>query len=289
MLFDICIAPYTTFKVGGNVLALCDIRELDKLAEVVRYLNKNSIPYFIMGNGSNVIVSDSGFNGVVIRLKGEFEKIYNTPDDSKILLKVGAGVSISYFLRYCVKKGFTGTEFLAGIPGTIGGATAMNAGAFGKEIGEKIEKIMMLTPSGNITSKERSELKFSYRRMHMDAGSVITYVWLRLNPSDTNMVKQKISHYLDIRSSSQPLNYPSAGCIFKNPDRNYAGKLIDEAGLKGKSIGGAMISQKHANFIINTGNATTKDIIALITTIKDRIKEEKGIELEPEINFIGFR
>ena len=290
ILFDIPIAPYTTFKVGGNVGALCNVEKTDILVELVRYLYKNNIPYVIMGNGSNVLVSDSGFEGVIIRLKAEFEKIDKAMmDNKKVSLKIGAGVSIPYLLRYCIKNNIGGIEFLAGIPGTIGGAIVMNAGAFGEEIGEKIEKITMITPHGDILYKNRSELKFSYRTMHMDTGSIITYVWLSLNHSDIDMLKKKISNYLRIRSQSQPINYPSAGCIFKNPDGDHAGRLIDEAGLKGKTVGGAMISQKHANFIINTGNAKTADIMALIRIIKKEIKEKKGIDLEPEINFIGFR
>ena len=288
ILFDICIAPYTTFKVGGNVNALCDVAKPEILSKLVRYLHNNGIPYFIIGNGSNIMMSDSGFNGVIIRLRGEFEKISHFMDDNRILLKVGAGVNISHLLRYCVSNGLTGIEFLAGIPGTVGGAVAMNAGAFGKEIGRDVEKITILTPSGTIVSRNRSELSFSYRSMYMQAGYIITYVWLKLIPSDKGVIKRKISHCLHIRSESQPLDYPSAGCIFKNPDGNPAGKLIDEAGLKGKSIGGAMISRKHANFIINTGNATTQDIMTLINFIKNKIKEKKGIDLEPEIRFVGF-
>ncbi len=289
ILFDISISSYTTFKVGGNVEALCDVREMKELIELVRYLYKKDIPYAIIGNGSNVLVSDTGFDGVIVRLKGKFEKIDKpVVDDKGVVLNIGAGATIPQLLRYCIKNGLGGAEFLAGIPGTIGGATAMNAGAFGEEIGKKIDQITMVTAHGDLVSKKGSELRFSYRDMHIQPGSIITGVWLRLNHSDTGIVKKRISEHLRIRSQSQPLNYPSAGCIFKNPEGHKAGKLIDEVGLKGKSRGGAMISQRHANFIINTGNAKTADIMALIRIIREEIKEKKGIELEPEIRFIGF-
>jgi len=289
ILFDISIAPYTTFKVGGRVWALCNISDMDTLIKFVKYLYKNDLPYIILGNGSNVLISDSGFKGIVIKLKGFFNKIKKiAKDNKKIILDVGAGTSISHVLRYCMNFGIGGIEFLAGIPGTIGGAVAMNAGAFEKEIGNNIEKITMITSCGDTLSKNKSELEFLYRRTKINPKYIITNIWLRLYPSNKDAVKKKILSYLDIRYKSQPLSHPSAGCIFKNPSGHYAGKLIDEVGLKGKTIGGAMISKKHANFIINTGNAKAKDIMALIKLIMNKIKEEKGIELEPEINIIGF-
>ncbi len=281
---DVPLAPYTTFKIGGKASALCDVRSLNELKELIIYLNKNHIPYVVLGKGSNVLVSDSGFNGVVIRLKGEFEKIVK--DGS--FLKVGAGVKISSLLRYCLKNMLGGLEFLVCIPGTVGGATVMNAGAFNGHISDRIVKVGFINKDAKLLIKEISQLSFSYRHMHIEDGCIVVYVWLSLDPTCRKVIKDKILNYVRIRKKTQPVGVHSAGCIFKNPKRDYAGRLIEELGFKGLRIGGALVSDIHANFIINQGNATSSDVMALINKIKRRIKEEKGIELEPEIRFIGF-
>ncbi len=283
--FNVALAPYTTFRIGGKAWALCEAVNLKELRELVAYLNIEHIPYFVLGNGSNILVSDSGFRGVVIRLKGEFEKLNSKKDG---LIIAGAGVSISRLLRYCVENGLGGLEFLAGIPGTVGGALFMNAGAFGGEIADKVAEVMIVNPSGDVILKERKELNFSYRKMHLNKGAVITTVSFSLEACNKEEIKNRISFYIQRKKQSQPVNCLSAGCVFKNPEGDYAGALIEKAGLKGKRIGDAIVSEIHANFIINKGNSSASDVMALINLIKNKVKAKDGIELEPEIQFLGF-
>jgi UDP-N-acetylmuramate dehydrogenase len=282
--FDVVLAPYTTFKIGGKAWAFCDVADLEELKKLVSYLNHEQIPYFVLGNGSNILVNDSGFKGVVIRLKGEFERLSN----ENTLIMAGAGVPISRLLSCCVKNGFSGLEFLAGIPGTVGGAVFMNAGAFGGEVSDRVEKVKLVSPSGEVLLKEKQELRFSYRKMHLSNCSIITHVWFRMDVDTREKVRERISFYLKRKMKTQPINHYSAGCIFKNPAGDYAGSLIEKAGLKGKSIGDAMISELHANFIINKGNSTASDVMALIKMVRDKVETKYGIKLNPEIKFIGF-
>ncbi len=287
--FNIEIASYTTFKVGGKAWALCNINSMDTLKRLVIYIYKNHIPYIVLGNGSNVLISDKGYEGIIIRLQGEFKKIKRNNSSHKyILLNVGAGVNISHILAYCIKENIGGLEFLSGIPGTIGGATIMNAGAFGKTLGNKIEAITCIDNNGKLIKINKSQLHFSYRKTNINSNFIITKVCLKLKPEDGDIVKEKVISYHQIRSKSQPLNYPNAGCIFKNPQGDYAGRLIETVGLKGKSVGGAMVSSKHANFIINIGNSKAEDILNLMKIITEKVKQEKNIKLEPEIKLIGF-
>jgi len=282
--FDVILAPYTTFKIGGKAWALCEVMSLRELKELLIYLTQEQIPYFVLGNGSNILVSDSGFKGVAIKLRGEFEKL----DSKNGILTAGAGVNISYLLRYCMENGLGGLEFLAGIPGTVGGAVFMNAGAFGGEVLDKVEKLMIVNPFGEVILKEKKELEFSYRKMHIDNGAVVVNVWFSMKPCNKEEIKKRISFYIQLKKKSQPINCLSAGCIFKNPKEDYAGALIEKAGLKGKRIGDAEVSKLHANFIINKGNSSASDVMSLIKIIRDKVKHENGIELEPEIQFIGF-
>ncbi len=282
--FNVTLAPYTTFKIGGKAWALCEVMNLKELKDLLIYLTQEQIPYFVLGKGSNVLVSDSGFKGVAIRLRGEFEKL----DSKDGILTAGAGVNISYLLRYCIKNGLSGLEFLAGIPGTVGGAVFMNAGAFGGEVLDKVEKLMIVNPFGEVILKEKKELEFSYRRTRIDKGAVIVNVWFSMKLYNRKEIKKRISFYIKLKKQSQPINCLSAGCIFKNPKEDYAGALIEKAGLKGRRIGDAEVSELHANFIINKGNSSASDVMRLIKIIKDKIKDKDGIELEPEIQFIGF-
>ena len=181
-----------------------------------------------------------------------------------------------------------GLEFLSGIPGTVGGAVAMNAGAFGEEIASRVKEVHMVDKRGDLIVRDRSsELEFSYRKLNMEKGNVIVRVRFRLTSEAEGTVAKRISDYLKRKKESQPLEYPSAGSVFKNPPDDYAGRLIEKAGLKGKKIGGAMISEKHANFIVNTGGAKAKDILDLIYLSQETVKKETGIQLEPEIRVVG--
>jgi UDP-N-acetylmuramate dehydrogenase len=254
---------------------------------VLRYLNEDHIPCFVVGLGSNLLVKDEGLEGLVILLRGPLADIEQEGTDDLTIL-AGGGLSIVDLLAYCRALGLGGLEFLAGIPGTIGGAVAMNAGAFGREIEEKIKIIDIITQQGDMVVRDRPQLNFSYRKLEIEEGAVIIQVRLKLDREDKGVVGKRIRDHLRRRKESQPLEYPSAGSVFKNPPHDYAGRLIEKAGLKGKMIGGAMISERHCNFIINTGGAKAKDVLALLNLAQEKVRKKTGIELQPEIKVVGY-
>ena len=284
--FDFPMSQHTTFRVGGNAEAVYKASDPEGLSRVVSFLVNEGIPYLVAGRGSNLLVKDGGIGGVVILLAGVFTDIQHEGSHSSDIL-AGAGLSIVDLLIWCRKEGISGLEFLAGIPGTVGGAVAMNAGAFGKEIGPRVREIRLVSQSGQLTVRDRSQLKFAYRDLDVEAGVVITNVLFRLDQDTPKTVSARIAGCLKRRKETQPLEYPSAGSIFKNPLNEYAGRLIEQTGLKGKRIGGAMISNKHANFIVNKGGATATDILALINLAREEVKRKAGVQLELEIQVVG--
>jgi len=284
--FDCPMDQYTTFRAGGRAEALCAVSNLEALCRVLAYLHGEGIPWLVIGKGSNLLVRDEGFGGVVIALQGELATLQEDVEDP-CTLKVGAGQAIGDLLRYCSRKGLGGLEFLAGIPGTVGGALAMNAGAWGKEIGPLVQEIRIVTGRGRIRDLGASQLRFSYRDLDLPRGSVIVRAGIRLRRESPARVAQKVADYLKERKARQPLEYPSGGSVFRNPPHDHAGRLLEAAGLKGESIGGAMISPKHANFIVNTGGATAGDILRLMGLARERVLEQTGIALEPEIRIAG--
>ncbi len=280
------LGEYTTFRAGGPVEALYEAHTLAELIDLITFLAQEKIPYFVIGRGSNMLVPDEGLDAVAISLKGEFLTIEVAEGDAQGLL-VGAGASIFDLLDHCRVHGLSGVEFLAGIPGTAGGAVAMNAGAFGREIGEKVAGVELINGKGQKGWLNRERLHFSYRHFERPAGAVITRVLFSLEKESGERIRQRIVEYLKKKKAQQPLELPSAGSVFKNPPGHYAGKLIEEAGLKGKRIGGAMISPKHANFIVNTGQAKAADILALIRTAREKVKARFGVDLDLEIEVLG--
>jgi len=284
--FNYPMDRYTTFRVGGKAEAVCFPSELTLLRQTVSYLHDEGIPCLIVGKGSNLLVRDGGIKGVVIMLKESLAAVERCGAGDNILL-AGGGLAIAELLSYCGVNGLTGLEFLAGIPGSAGGAVFMNAGAFGKEIGDMVQEVRLLTGTGDLKTVPGSQLCFSYRRSSLPEGSVIHGIIFNLNTDRQEKVSGRIAEYLKERRQRQPLDMPSAGSVFRNPPGDYAGRLIEKAGLKGKRIGGAMISQKHANFIVNTGGAKAEEIIALIDLARDKVKEETEIILETEIRIVG--
>ena len=284
--FHCPMSDYTTLRVGGLVDAIYKAEDAEELSRVIVYLAQQHIPYLPIGRGSNLLVKDEGLEGVVILLCGLLAGIEEKREE-RLTLLAGAGLSIADFMNYCRSSGMGGVEFLAGIPGTVGGAVAMNAGAFGWEIGDTVQEIQTVTPCGELVVKDQDQLSFSYRELKMEKGSLIIRVCFRVNQEAYEVVTGRITRYLKRRKQSQPLEFPSAGSVFKNPPEKYAGKLIEEAGLKGKRIGGAMISDKHANFIVNAGGAKAGDILALMELAQYKVKEKLGIELEPELRVVG--
>jgi UDP-N-acetylmuramate dehydrogenase len=254
---------------------------------MLSFLSRENIPYLVVGKGSNLLVKDEGFKGVGIILAGNLAAIARNGDNDQ-LIQAGGGLSIGELLTHCGQQGLGGLEFLAGIPGTVGGAVAMNAGAFGKDTGSMVRQIQVVTHQGELATRSRSNLNFSYRELSTPVGTVIVNVWFKLNHERPEILSKRKEDCLARRKASQPLEYPSGGSVFKNPLNDYAGRLIERTGLKGRVIGGAMISPKHANFIVNTGGARAEDILALMELTREKVKEETGIELEPELRVVGI-
>jgi len=284
--FDFPMDKMTTYLVGGSAEVVCYPGELSALCRVVSYLGREEIPYVTVGKGSNLLVADKGVKGVVIVLKDRLASVEAVGDEGNMIL-AGGGLTIVDLLGYCRRIGLSGLEFMAGIPGTLGGAVIMNAGAYGQEIGKLVQEVLAVKADGEPAVIGREDMRFSYRSSSIPGGAVIYGASLRLHCGDRDSIGELIAHNLKKRKEAQPLDYPSAGSVFKNPPGDYAGRLIEKAGLKGTRIGGAMISPRHGNFIVNTGTATASDILGLINLARDRVKEETGISLETEIVMLG--
>ena len=255
------------------------------LTKILKLLHKFNIPFFILGNGTNILVSDKGIRGAVIKLSGDFKKIKVTKDN---LVKCGSGVMISELCVFSKKNSLKGTELLWGIPGTIGGALYMNAGAFGGEIKDIVKSCNYMNKSGEQFKILKEDMELSYRKSKFtNTEDIITSVVFELKKGDKNEIDSHMKAILTRRKEKQPLNYPNAGSIFKKPEGHFAGALIENCELKGKSVGGAMVSEKHAGFIVNTGNATCRDVIQLINQIKDTVYKKTHVRLDCEVKFIG--
>ncbi len=284
ILFDEPMAKHTTFKVGGPAECYIKVDDIKELRNILKFAKDNDVPITILGNGSNVLVLDKGIRGIVLNIK--FNKIEMMNLGEKIFANIGAGVKISVFGHVLLKNEITGFEELSGIPGTIGGAVRMNAGAHGKEFKDVITTVTCMDYDGNIKQFENKDMHFEYRRsMLKDKKYIVLEVSMQFQKGKEKDIKGKMEEYLAYRREKQPIEYPSAGSTFKRGTDFITAKLIDEAGLKGYSIGGAEVSEKHAGFIINKGNATAKDILDLIEYVKNTIYEkfDKKIELEIEI------
>jgi len=281
--FSCPMGPYTTFRVGGKAEALCAVKDLLQLKELLSFASKENLPYLVVGKGSNILVKDRGLEGLALLLKGELEGV----EEKEGTVHAGGGLGLAELVRFSQKKGLAGLEFLAGIPGTVGGAVAMNAGAWGKSTGDVVTVVEILTADGERVTMNRSELQFGYRRAVLPIGSVVVKAQFKGTPDRPETIGERIRDYLERRKAGQPLDYPSAGSVFKNPPQDYAGRLIESVGLKGKRVGGAMISDRHANVIVNLGGASAEDILALMETARQRVREQTGIDLEPEIKVVG--
>ncbi|MBW2103641.1 MAG: UDP-N-acetylmuramate dehydrogenase [Deltaproteobacteria bacterium] len=284
--FDHSLAAYTTLRVGGRAEAFFEAHTAGDLARLIGFLSSSGIPYFVLGAGSNLVVPDEGVRGVVILLRGLLAGVEKGPGEPPSIL-VGAGFPLPDLLTFCRREGLGGLEFLAGIPGTMGGAAIMNAGAFGKETGSAVVEMEVMDRRGQVFRRRREELRFRYRGLDLPTGWVVLRVRMVCEASDPATVGGRIAVYLKRRKLSQPLEHPSGGSVFKNPPGRHAGRLLEEAGLKGKRVGGAMISTKHANWIVNTGNATARDILELMRLARRTVEEKTGVLLEPEIRILG--
>ena len=276
---DECMSRHTTFRVGGRAAAFVSVCDEAGLKAVLAYVLSGSIPYFLVGNGSNLLVSDSGYDGVILKLAGEFDKI--KVEGTRVT--AGAAALLMRTAAVAAVHGLTGLEFASGIPGSVGGAVYMNAGAYGGEIADVI--VEAYTPEGAI---KKQDLELSYRSsVFKKNGKIITGAVFELQHGDKAAIREKMEELKNKRLEKQPLEYASAGSTFKRPEGNFAGKLIMEAGLSGVSVGDACVSEKHCGFVINKGNATADDVYKLICLVRDKVKEHSGVTLEPEVIMLG--
>ena len=275
---------HTTFRIGGPAdFYLCphSAKEIQKAVAICR---EEELQYFILGNGSNLLVSDQGYRGVVIQLWKNVSDIL--VEGCRIRAKAGA--SLAKIAGEALEEGLTGMEFAAGIPGTLGGAVVMNAGAYGGEMKDILQEVLVMDEQGEIFTLIKEELHLGYRTSIIkEKGYIVLAAALELKPGDRKEIKEKMDELKQRRVEKQPLDMPSAGSTFKRPEGYFAGKLIMDAGLRGFSVGGAQISEKHCGFVVNTGKATANDVLTLIREVQKRVRDKFGVELETEVKFLG--
>ncbi len=286
VLQNVSLSKYTTYKVGGKARLMVCPKNVDGLIKLMKIIKNNNIKYKILGNGSNVLFSDNAFDGIIIRLNELDEVTFF----GRGKVRVGAGYSLMKLALLTAKKGLTGLEFASGIPGTVGGAIFMNAGAYKSDMGYVVTEVKVLTPDFKIITLENKEMNFHYRssffQTHRDY--ICLEAVIKLTKGDKDAIENVIKERRQRRMESQPLEYPSAGSVFRNPEGMFAGKLIEDVGLKGKTIGGAKVSEKHANFIINYDKAKSSDLKKLIELVHDKVLEEYNVDMHIEQEFVNW-
>ena len=286
IMFDVPMKNYTSFKIGGKAEKFLKIKNEEELKNAIKYARENNLKITIIGNGSNLLVLDSGIKGLVLKI--EIDELKIEKKENYVEVTVGSGYKTMALGAKLMNEGITGFEELSGIPGTIGGAIFMNAGAYGKEIKDINISTKCMDYDGNIFILQNKEQEFEYRSSIFKNGKyIILETKLKLEDGKKEEIKNKINEFLSSRKEKQPLEYPSAGSTFKRQEGVITAKLIDECGLKGVKIGGAMVSTKHAGFIVNYSNATAKDVLNLIKYVKEKIYEKYGIKIEEEIRIVG--
>lgn len=283
------LSKHTTFQVGGPADFLVQPTE-EELPGLVAFCKENEIPYTVIGNGSNLLVSDRGIRGVVIEIGTPMAAIDIVPlqEQGEYELRLQAGAMLIAVAKQAARESLTGLEFASGIPGNIGGALVMNAGAYGGEMKDVLESVTVLTPEGKIVTYDCTQYDGGYRSSRpMKNGDLILHATLRLKKGDAAAIQAKMDELRAKRQEKQPLEYPSAGSTFKRPEGYFAGKLIMDAGLAGYRVGGAQVSEKHCGFVINVGEATAADIWQLMQDVSLRVQEQFGVTLEPEVRLMG--
>ena len=275
---------HTTFRIGGpaDIFAVPDT--IEKAAGIIQICREHQVPFYVIGNGSNLLVSDRGYRGVVVQIYKNLSEIEIQGD----ILTAQAGAMLSVIAKRALAGSLTGFEFASGIPGTIGGAVVRNAGAYGGEMKDVLQEVTVLTRDGEIQTVPAEELKLGYRYSVIPENEwIVLGAKLKLWPGDHDKIKDRMEELKEQRVSKQPLELPSAGSTFKRPEGYFAGKLIMDAGLRGFSVGGAQVSEKHCGFVVNTGNATAADVRGLIAEVSGRVKAQFGVELETEVKMLG--
>jgi UDP-N-acetylmuramate dehydrogenase len=291
------MSHHTTFKIGGNADVFITPEKVEQVEEVVRLLAQENHPFYVIGNGSNLLVSDEGYRGVIIQLFDKFNRYEFLHDscnsaadkNNQVYVKVQSGIMLGRLGKEMAGYSLAGFEFATGIPGTLGGAVTMNAGAYGGEMKDVLIKATVLDRSGNLLEFTKEELELGYRTSVISQkGYIVLEVVIALKPGNKQEIMDTIKDLAARRMEKQPLEYPSAGSTFKRPEGYFAGKLISDAGLKGFQVGGAQVSQKHAGFVINAKNATAADVIGLTEEVSNIVYERYGVKLELEVKKLGF-
>ena len=283
VLYNEPMKKHTSFRVGGNAKAFVTPENTDAFKELIKYLRVSGIDFFVIGNGSNLLVSDKGYDGVIIST----QKMVSVSVKENEITAL-CGVSLSKLSAVATENSLTGLEFASGIPGSVGGGIVMNAGAYDGELGFVVKNVEYCDENGDLFTVSGDDAGFSYRHsLFSDKKLYVMKVVFRLNKGNKKEISDKVAELNERRRDKQPINFPSAGSVFKRPEGHYAGRLIEECGLKGKSIGGAQVSEKHCGFIVNTGSASANKIYELIQLCKKTVFEKQKVKLEPEIKFLG--
>lgn len=293
ILRDEPMSAHTSFRIGGPADALVLVNDEEELAAVLDAVRRTGAEHMLIGNGSNLLVSDEGYPGIVIKLSSGFESIEQDAEDP-CLVRAGAAKLMSSTSAFLTERGLAGFEFASGIPGSIGGAVFMNAGAYGGEMKDVVETVRVMDcgfsggPFGEVSMLTNEEMDFGYRHSRAgEGGMLVLSATLRLTPDEPEAIAARVAELQAKRNSKQPVNFPSAGSTFKRPVGGYAAALIEESGLKGYRVGGAEVSEKHSGFVINTGGASCEDVLAVMRYVKTKVYEDSGITLEPEVRLIN--
>ncbi len=285
------LSRHTSFAIGGPADVIAYPVDRNDLLALLAEIRAQGLPCFVLGGGTNLLVRDGGFRGVVINLKGlhsiALEREYRSIGGSFVVVRAEAGAFLPKLLAFTAEKGLTGLEFAAGIPGTVGGAVCMNAGTAAGEIGDVVDSVTLISTDGELITKGREQMGFGYRTASIPEGHLVLDVRVALRRDEKDRVTARIHDLLNARKLRQPSGLPNAGSVFKNPHEESAGKLIESAKLKGRRVGDAQVSDKHANFIVNLGKASAADVIKLMEVVKQTVLDVHGVRLEPEIKIIG--
>ena len=284
VLFEEPMKSHTTFRIGSQAEVFIMPKSIKQVQMAVKICQEEQIPYFILGNGSNLLVSDRGYRGVIIQMDRNMGEIQVEGTE----IQAAAGALLSSIAVAARRESLTGFEFAGGIPGTLGGAVVMNAGAYGGEIKDVLKEVTVMDGDGKIFTLPASELEMGYRTSIIKtAGYLVISARITLSRGKEEDIKARTRELSEMRTQKQPLDYPSAGSTFKRPEGYFAGKLIMDSGLRGYSVGGAMVSEKHCGFVINKGNATAEDVVSLMKHVTEVVQEKYGVTLEPEVKFLG--
>jgi UDP-N-acetylmuramate dehydrogenase len=279
--FDAPLAEYTSFRIGGPADVLVEPADAEDLVRLVAQASAQKLPMFVLG-GTNLLVRDKGIRGVVVSL-AQLRSIKEEPGS---VLYAEGGVGMPTLIGFAIRRSLAGLEWAAGIPGTVAGCVVMNAGTRLGEMKDSVKAVRIVTPAGTVLDYPARDIVFRYRRAELPTG-IVAGVWLQLKPGVRSDIEKVVKDYLHYRRNTQPLALPSAGCVFKNPPNDSAGRIVEAAGLKGAHVGDAEVSQKHANFIVNQGHASAKDVLALIRKVRARVARKTGVKLELELKVVG--